>query len=462
VAGTKKQKMSMSKAIVEAIYSMDPTGRFLKQCPESCQWNELSKRDAADRVAQAMSYAVRGKDTTKRRKEERRRSRRISRQESKNNDVAVHLHSSNNQLEDNASSSLANHKLSARGSIEGDSNNTGAAESTAMDINCTDSSADKMPLVPGNSNLHQQQLQSPPQLNQSSAASTVPTSSIDQNVSQNGLVQVLAQAVQQQGLHHDHHQQQQQLLQSILGQNLLGQLLYTQTAQPASFRGLTHQQLLAQNQQQLIQQQQQQQQQQQLVLLQHLLNAQIVLPPESLLATLSPSATSSASQGVLPTNNDMIPNGASSSNYSLTPQPETPANMNISQPLQQQSIPSSNGLLLSNILSNLHRQPNNVGIISTLQGAQQLDQLQRSLSVHHSQQLLSSSPTASNQSSGQQQQQLDPLHQAWQTALLFQIQNSQDPPSINVQPSANVAPSSTRQEENGVDEGQSMPDEKPT
>ena len=31
MAGTKKQKMDMSKAIVEAIYSKDPPGRFLKR-----------------------------------------------------------------------------------------------------------------------------------------------------------------------------------------------------------------------------------------------------------------------------------------------------------------------------------------------------------------------------------------------------------------------------------------------
>ena len=83
MAGTKKQKMDISKAIVEAIYSKDPPGRFLKQCPETCQWNELSKREAADRVAQAMAYAVRGKDTSKRKKEELLRSR----QKSKNNDA---------------------------------------------------------------------------------------------------------------------------------------------------------------------------------------------------------------------------------------------------------------------------------------------------------------------------------------------------------------------------------------
>ena len=114
--------MDISKAIVEAVYSMDPPGRFLKNCPETGQWHELSKRDAADRAAQAMAYAIRGDDISKRRKEERQRSRRISqRQKSKDSDgngngvVATslqshhadrlpnqhqhHLNSSNNQLE---------------------------------------------------------------------------------------------------------------------------------------------------------------------------------------------------------------------------------------------------------------------------------------------------------------------------------------------------------------------------
>eukprot|EP00985_Skeletonema_marinoi_P017061 scaffold9271_cov100-Skeletonema_marinoi.AAC.4 len=58
--GTKKLKMDISKDIVEAIYSMEPPGRFLKKCPSTGQWNEISKRDAADRAAQAMAYAIKG------------------------------------------------------------------------------------------------------------------------------------------------------------------------------------------------------------------------------------------------------------------------------------------------------------------------------------------------------------------------------------------------------------------
>ena len=87
MAGTKKQKMTMSNAMVESMYSMKPPGRFLKKSPDTGQWSELSTRDAADRVAEAMAYAVRGKDKSKRRREERRRSSlRSSRQKSNDED----------------------------------------------------------------------------------------------------------------------------------------------------------------------------------------------------------------------------------------------------------------------------------------------------------------------------------------------------------------------------------------
>jgi len=45
MSGTKKQKMDIAKAIVEAIYSMDPPGRFLKKCPKTRQWIELLRYD---------------------------------------------------------------------------------------------------------------------------------------------------------------------------------------------------------------------------------------------------------------------------------------------------------------------------------------------------------------------------------------------------------------------------------
>eukprot|EP00984_Skeletonema_dohrnii_P020131 scaffold9736_cov94-Skeletonema_dohrnii-CCMP3373.AAC.1 len=48
--------MMISKAIVEAIYSMDSPGRFLKKCADSRQWRELSKREAAYKAAQSVAY----------------------------------------------------------------------------------------------------------------------------------------------------------------------------------------------------------------------------------------------------------------------------------------------------------------------------------------------------------------------------------------------------------------------
>eukprot|EP00986_Skeletonema_menzelii_P015603 scaffold12201_cov128-Skeletonema_menzelii.AAC.1 len=70
--------MDIAKAIVLEVYSMDPPGRFLKQCPDTGQWKQLSEGDAADRAAQAIAYAIRGKDEWKRKRKERRRSLRSS------------------------------------------------------------------------------------------------------------------------------------------------------------------------------------------------------------------------------------------------------------------------------------------------------------------------------------------------------------------------------------------------
>ena len=173
------------------------------------------------------------------------------------------------------------------------------------------------------------------------------------------------------------------------------------------------------------------------------------LPPESLTTSLSSSAPSSASRGVLP-----IPNVASS-NYSSTPQSVPASNVDILHNLQQQLMnPSSNALTLSSMLNNIqHQRNNNLGILSALEGAQQLDQLQRSLMLQQNNQLLASSAAAANQSFSLQHQSplLGPLHQAFPTAQLRQIQNSQDPSSTNAEPSsanANAAPASTRQKRN--------------
>ncbi len=58
IMGTRKQKMMISKDNVEAIYSMEPPGRFLKKCADTGQWKELSEREATNKAAQAMAYLV--------------------------------------------------------------------------------------------------------------------------------------------------------------------------------------------------------------------------------------------------------------------------------------------------------------------------------------------------------------------------------------------------------------------
>eukprot|EP00985_Skeletonema_marinoi_P012529 scaffold6063_cov191-Skeletonema_marinoi.AAC.2 len=51
--------MVISHAIVDAIYSMEPPGRFLKKCDNNTIWRELSRKEASNKAAQAMAYAVR-------------------------------------------------------------------------------------------------------------------------------------------------------------------------------------------------------------------------------------------------------------------------------------------------------------------------------------------------------------------------------------------------------------------
>ena len=455
MSGTKKQKMDMSHAIVAAVYSMNPPGRFLKQCPDTGKWSELSERDAVERAAQAMGYAIRDKDDLKRKRDERRRSprRRSSRQKSSTeaddgsgDDVAAEALSS---------LSAPHHHLSAvRASTAGDINNTTIESSTAAQNDCYGlSAADVMGMpLPPSSQLHQP----------SNAINHHPTST-NQYLNQ-WIQEVLTQAAQQQ-------QQPQQILQNYnLGQNPLGQLTHShsQTQTPlqpaASLDVATHQPIdQTQQLQQLIQQQQQWQN---LILLQHLLNnPQNALPSDLLATFLSSLAPSSAPLGVAP-----IPNAnVASSNYSSTTPHLAANNIDISHIQQQQLSNPSNALLLSSVLSNLQHQLNGVGIPQG-EGAQQSDQLQHSLMQRRRQQqqqlLAPPLSIASNQYLGQQQQSLlsDPLYQAWVTAMLQQIQNSsQAPPSINAQPSsanaeADAAPASTR-EEYSEDEQQSVSEE---
>ena len=136
-----------------------------------------------------------------------------------------------------------------------------------------------------------------------------------------------------------------------------------------------------------------------------------------------------------------------------------PANDTLLQNLQQQSNTPSNALLLSSVLSSLQHQPNsNVGISNAPQGAQQADQLQRSLMLQQNQLLASSLGASSNSQLPFQQQQsqpLDPLLQQTLQATLQLQQNLQGfPPLAPINnstgiASANVAVAaqSTRREE---------------
>jgi len=424
MTGTKKQKMNMSNAIVEAIYSMDPPGRFLKKCPSTGQWKELSKKDAADRVAQAMAYSVRGKEKSKQRREERRRSLRRKSQgddlDAKSSQGAAQpIHPQQHVTNNHSGGDVSTYE------VQGHSPRRGAAAGTSSGV----PSAREQLRVPGNSNLQQQLLQ---QLQQSSSNNTtLPTTlgnSIDQNVNQNGLAQLLLQTLQQ---------QQQIPLQYTFGQNPLGQLLQYPLQPALQHEGLT--QLLAQ-----AQQQQQQHNAQEQLILQHLLNQQNVLSS----ASLTPSISSLSAPYMTGTQ----------------PQPQ-PANINLLQTLQQQSNPP-NVLLLSSVLSNLQRQPNPTAAISNApQEVQQLDHLQRSLMLQQNQLLASSLSASSNNQLPSQQQQLqllDPLLQQTMQATLQLQQNSQGvpPPSINLAglASANIAAQSTRQE-GREDEEQGEPEE---
>jgi hypothetical protein len=436
--GTKKQKMNMSKAIVEAIYSMEPPGRFLKQCPDTGQWNELSKREAADRVAQAMAYAVSGKD-----KSERRRERRRQRPLPLPQDVvdAASLRSvdrpTNHQLDGVPRTTSAHHGLAARVSTAAVAGTNNDAESAVRDDH-TDMAANAL-LLPDNNFILQRQLLIQ-QLLQSNGTTIPPSSpAAPMNANHDGLVPAMAQALQ-------HHQLP---LQYALGHDLLG-LLQTQTPlQPASLEGLS--QILAQTQQQ--QQALQQQLLHQHSLIQRLLSHQNVLPSASLPPPTLSDYFPFLSQGTLLPENFLR---GTFSNYPTGSQSLLATNDTIQNQVQPHSHPSNVYSLLSmlNTLNTLQNQ--NIGLFHAPQQTQQrYDQLQRSLVR---QQLLASSLAASNQQLLHQLQPpqslpLDLLCQAWQTAVRRQNDDSHPPPDTA------AATSCVQQEQEIEDEKQSGSDD---
>ena len=247
MAGTKKQKMDISKAIVEAIYLKTPPGRFLKKCADTGQWNELSRREAADRAAQAMAYVIKGESLKEKRRQ--RRSRLPDQPTTNHSEGTCNNHSS---------SSVAHHGLTAR---------RGGTACTNNDVQ----SANELLRVPEHINLQQQLLLQ--QLQQSSTTNLPTSVDNPQLVNQNGSGQLMFQSLQQQQL--QQQQQQQQLpLQYTMGQNPFGIQTHI---------GLTPQML---NQAQQLQQHSEQQQQ----LLRRLMTQQNVLPSPSLPMSMSLSA----------------------------------------------------------------------------------------------------------------------------------------------------------------------------
>ena len=212
MAGTKKQKMDISKAIVEAIYSKTPPGRFLKKCPDTGQWNELSRRDAADRAAQAMAYTIKGESLKEKRRQ--RRSRLPPSLQSKDDDQAddVRIKSSSQSIDQPTTNHLegTNHSSSSMEHHGRHASRRGGAVGTSDDV----PSASDLLRVPEHINLQQQLLLQ--QLQQSSTTNLPTSVDNPQLVNQNGSGQLMFQSLQQQQL----QQQQQQLpLQYTMGQN---------------------------------------------------------------------------------------------------------------------------------------------------------------------------------------------------------------------------------------------------
>lgn len=54
VTSTKRQKMQISRSIVEAVRSMDPPGRFLEKEPETGLYNDIGDKKATEKTSQAL------------------------------------------------------------------------------------------------------------------------------------------------------------------------------------------------------------------------------------------------------------------------------------------------------------------------------------------------------------------------------------------------------------------------
>ena len=54
MTSTKKQKMAISRSIVDAVRSLNPPGRFLEKNAETGRWNDIGDRKAIEKTSQAL------------------------------------------------------------------------------------------------------------------------------------------------------------------------------------------------------------------------------------------------------------------------------------------------------------------------------------------------------------------------------------------------------------------------
>lgn len=54
MTSTKRQKMSISRSIVEAVRSLDPPGRFLEKDPKTGLWSDIGHKKAVEKTSQAL------------------------------------------------------------------------------------------------------------------------------------------------------------------------------------------------------------------------------------------------------------------------------------------------------------------------------------------------------------------------------------------------------------------------
>eukprot|EP00986_Skeletonema_menzelii_P005702 scaffold2115_cov108-Skeletonema_menzelii.AAC.4 len=222
VAGNKNKQRNISRSIVAAIHSKEPPGRFLKKCPETGKWTELSTKEAEAKVAQAMVYAVRGESLKQSRGKRRRHSQSRSlpswtlpSSSSQPRDDEGTIASSqatdkqtNNQLEaetGTVTSAMAMDHPEVALPVRGSVRTTNTEQPTLSDGRTGLALTANDRPFPGALNLQQQQLP-----HSTSNALTVTLGlGAPLDADQRGMAQVLAQAYQQQQLH-DLKQQQQE------------------------------------------------------------------------------------------------------------------------------------------------------------------------------------------------------------------------------------------------------------